>query len=190
MDCACGQSWATGYPKLQFGATAFSSALTFPVPLGSWIPEGKSPQDLVLRFKVSDIEGASHFTGSKIIIELQLSEFMGGDNMWSKTSSNLRVMSMTLNSMSFVSAPAKLAPDAVQWSATSNTLTVAFENILEADIKDSEIALILAAASFVGGNGPIAPRMLQGWKSPLYVACYRLSLQLVVLEMCQIHLAC
>jgi len=48
---ASAQSWAAGYPKLEFGEAALSTSLSFPSPLGSWTPIGEVAQDLIIRFK-------------------------------------------------------------------------------------------------------------------------------------------
>jgi hypothetical protein len=163
------QSWAVGYPKLQFGAAALSPSLSFPASLGSWIPTGGSPQDVILRFKVSDADSAAHFTAGKVTIEHVLSGFKGGDNVWSGTSTDLKALLISAAG-NIASASDRLAASTatVQWTARSSTLTVMLDNVQAADISDAEIAIVLAAASFVGGKGPVAPDCLER-DAPFYV---------------------
>jgi hypothetical protein len=165
------QSWAAGYPKLQFGAAALSPSLSFPAKpsLGSWIPTGGFPQDVILRFKV-DADSAAHFTAGtgSVTIEHVLSGFMGGDNAWSKTSTDLAAL--------LISAAGNIdrlaaGSAAVQWTARSSTLTVMLDNVQAADISDAEIAIVLASASFVGGKGPVAPDCLER-DAPFYVKSF------------------
>ena len=163
------QSWAPGFPKLQFGAAALSPSLSFPESLGSWIPTGGAPQDVILRFKVRDADSAAYFTAGKVTLEHQLAGFAGGDNAWDKTSPHLTALLISAAG-SISAAGDRLAAGgaAVLWTARSGTLTVALDNVQAADIADAEIAIVLAAASFVGGKGPVAPSCLER-DAPVYV---------------------
>lgn len=162
------QSWARGYPKLQFGAAALSDAASFPALLGAAVPSGGLPQDVILRFKVGDDASAAHFTTGKTTIQLQLSSFAGGDNAWSKTSTSVKLIQESGSGVLSSSSRLAAGGTAVTWTAATSTLTVTLEDVEAIEIKDSELALVLAASSFVQGKGPIAPRCLKR-NSPLYV---------------------
>jgi hypothetical protein len=163
------QSWAAGYPKLQFGAAALSDTVSFPELLGAAVPQGGLPQDVILRFKASDDASAAHFTAGRVSIELQLSSFSGGDNAWSRASASVKLIQISAGGiLSPISDRLASGEAAVTWRAAASTLTVMLEVVEANEIKDSELALVLAASSFVQGKGPIAPRCLER-DAPLYV---------------------
>jgi len=170
---ASAQSWAAGYPKLEFGAAALSTSLSFPAPLGSWTPIGDAAQDIIIRFKAghdnASVEKFTVKTPDQVTIHLQLSSFIGGDNTWHSPGSDLNALLVSADGV-VSSASARLFTDgaAVTWKASSGELTVVMADIRREDIADSEIVVVLAASSFIGGKGPIAPRCLER-NAPLYV---------------------
>lgn len=169
IGCGNAQEWAEGYPKLQFGSLGLSAPLPFPAPAGSGIPTGESPMDVLIRFKAKDATSAASFTRGMVSIQLQLSGFMGGDNSWSKTSPGLSAAFIdSAGVLSSASIRLNVTGDAVAWTATTSTLTVNMEKLIATEIIDSEIAIVLAASSFIGGKGPIAPRCVAR-DTPLYV---------------------
>ena len=161
------QSWAKGFPRLQFGAAALSPVATFPEQPGAWIPAGGAPQDLVIRLKASP-DGAAYFTAGTVVIEVQLTNFEGSDNAWSRGDTGLRVIVLDSNGIFSDRGNFVAHKTASTWTATRRTLTLALENIQESDIKDSEIIVIMAASSFTKGSGPVPPQCLHR-DAPLYV---------------------
>ena len=164
------QSWADNYPKLLCGAAGSSPDPTFKIP-GSGIPTGEARQDFIIRFKVRDAESATYFTQESVTIDLQLSSFMGGDNVWSKTSPDLRAVFVDASGAVSSAMDWSSAMDiSITWKARTSTLTLMFRKLAPpSQIAESELAIVLAAPSFSQGGGPIAPRCLDR-DAPIFVS--------------------